>query len=64
MKEPILADIGEVMKIAIDCIYACKRDDQLEHAFSIVESLPTREEGYEIFIDGFIYVFILLSLFI
>ena len=44
--EPILPDMGETMTIGIDCIYACKRTDQLNHCFSIVECLPTREEGY------------------
>ena len=43
--EPLIADVAEVMKLAMDCIYACKRHDQLNVAFSVVECLPAKEEG-------------------
>ena len=44
LNEPLIADVAEIIKLAIACIYACKRDDQLNLAFSIVECLPSREE--------------------
>ncbi|XP_057309196.1 NBAS subunit of NRZ tethering complex-like [Hydractinia symbiolongicarpus] len=43
--EPLIPDVAEQIKLAIDCIYACMRDDQLNMAFDIVECLPSREEG-------------------
>ena len=44
VSEPVIADIGLLMQLAMDCIFICKRDDQLDLVFSIVECLPNREE--------------------
>uniref|UniRef100_T2MK53 Neuroblastoma-amplified sequence n=1 Tax=Hydra vulgaris TaxID=6087 RepID=T2MK53_HYDVU len=45
LAEPLIADVAEIMRLAMDCIYANKRYDQLHIAFSIVECLPAKEEG-------------------
>jgi len=44
--EPLIADVAKLMILAIDCIYICKRDDQLDLAFKIVECLPSRDDSH------------------
>ncbi|XP_022807104.1 neuroblastoma-amplified sequence-like isoform X1 [Stylophora pistillata] len=44
IKEPIIADVAEQMKLALVCIYITKRFDQLSLAFSILECLPSSSE--------------------
>lgn len=34
-----------LLQAAIDCIYACERDDQLSYVLSILECLPHRKSG-------------------
>ncbi|XP_067139001.1 NBAS subunit of NRZ tethering complex-like [Centruroides vittatus] len=43
--DPIITDIAELMSLALDCVYACKREDQLSQAFGILECLPQRGYG-------------------
>ncbi|XP_065652198.1 NBAS subunit of NRZ tethering complex isoform X2 [Hydra vulgaris] len=45
LAEPLIADVAEIMRLAMDCVYSNKRHDQLHIAFSIVECLPAKEEG-------------------
>ncbi|KAM7430043.1 hypothetical protein ABFA07_019200 [Porites harrisoni] len=44
VKEPIIADAAQLMKLALDCIYITKRCDQLDLSFSILECLPASDE--------------------
>lgn len=37
-----------MMTIAIDCVYACQKENQLPRAFAILECLPERESGWVI----------------
>eukprot|EP00794_Sanderia_malayensis_P009896 gene9896-10909_t len=43
---PLIPDVAQLMKMAIESIYICKRDDQLDLAFRIVECLPTKEDDH------------------
>lgn len=42
---PIVADAGLLISLALDCIYACQRTDQLEVAMKIYDCLPERPSG-------------------
>ncbi|KAG7161624.1 Neuroblastoma-amplified sequence-like 1 [Homarus americanus] len=39
----IIPSAEEMMTIAIDCVYACEKENQLPRAFAILECLPERE---------------------
>ncbi|XP_069188396.1 NBAS subunit of NRZ tethering complex-like isoform X2 [Procambarus clarkii] len=39
----IITSAEEMMTIAIDCVYACEKENQLPRAFAILECLPERE---------------------
>lgn len=42
---PIVADASLLISLALDCIYACQRTDQLEVAMKIYDCLPERPSG-------------------
>lgn len=42
---PVIEDPDQLMTVALDCLYACKRSDQLTQAVSICECLPKRSDG-------------------
>ncbi|XP_071535636.1 NBAS subunit of NRZ tethering complex-like [Panulirus ornatus] len=44
---PIITSAEEMMTIAIECVYACEKENQLLRAFAILECLPERESGNE-----------------
>lgn len=33
----------QLMSLALECVYACRSDDQLTHATAILECLPERD---------------------
>uniref|UniRef100_A0A8C5QYE1 NBAS subunit of NRZ tethering complex n=1 Tax=Leptobrachium leishanense TaxID=445787 RepID=A0A8C5QYE1_9ANUR len=43
----LIADQDQLMVIALECIYACERDDQLSLCYDILECLPQRGYGSE-----------------
>ncbi|ELT90143.1 hypothetical protein CAPTEDRAFT_162693 [Capitella teleta] len=45
LRYPIIIDEAELMSLALECIYASKRDDQVSYAFGILECLPQRDFG-------------------
>ncbi|XP_048583516.1 NBAS subunit of NRZ tethering complex isoform X2 [Nematostella vectensis] len=45
LKEPLIADMALLMKLALECIYICKREDQVDLAFSILECLPAPDDA-------------------
>ncbi|XP_074650577.1 NBAS subunit of NRZ tethering complex-like [Tubulanus polymorphus] len=45
MKNRVIADDCEFMVLALECLYVCERDDQLNIAFKILHCLP--HKGYE-----------------
>lgn len=45
---PIVADASFLISMALDCIYACQRTDQLEVAMKIYDCLPERPSGSKI----------------
>ncbi|XP_031558111.1 neuroblastoma-amplified sequence-like isoform X2 [Actinia tenebrosa] len=44
LKEPLIVDVEQLMKLSIECIYICKRDDQVDLGFSILDCLPPPDE--------------------
>ena len=42
----ILRTEEHLLNAALDCIFACERDDQLSFVLSILECLPHRKHGY------------------
>ena len=42
---PIVADASLLISLALDCIYACQKTDQLEVAMKIYDCLPERPSG-------------------
>ena len=42
----ILRTEEHLLNAALDCIFACERDDQLSFVLSILECLPLRKHGY------------------
>uniref|UniRef100_A0A667Y811 NBAS subunit of NRZ tethering complex n=1 Tax=Myripristis murdjan TaxID=586833 RepID=A0A667Y811_9TELE len=46
-QQKIIGDPDELMSVALECIYSCKRDDQLSLCFDILECLPQRGYGPE-----------------
>lgn len=45
---PVVSDSCFLISLALDCIYACQRPDQLEDAMKIYDCLPERPTGSEI----------------
>ncbi|KAK4329181.1 hypothetical protein Pmani_000411 [Petrolisthes manimaculis] len=43
---PIIPSAGEMMMVAVECVYACQREDQLPQAFAVLECLPERGSGH------------------
>ncbi|XP_022250297.1 neuroblastoma-amplified sequence-like [Limulus polyphemus] len=43
--DPIIGDIDELITLALNCIYVCERNDQLNYAFLILDCLPQRGSG-------------------
>ncbi|XP_077865799.1 NBAS subunit of NRZ tethering complex-like [Saccoglossus kowalevskii] len=48
--DAIIRDVQQVFSIAIDCIYNCERDDQLNLAWTLFQSLP--QKGYGLLCSG------------
>ncbi|XP_062981250.1 NBAS subunit of NRZ tethering complex [Elgaria multicarinata webbii] len=46
-QQKIISDQDLLMVIALECIYSCKRDDQLSLCYDILECLPQRGYGLE-----------------
>ncbi|KAM8953953.1 NBAS subunit of NRZ tethering complex isoform 2-T2 [Pelodytes ibericus] len=46
-KQKLIPDQDQLMIIALECIYACERDDQLSLCYDILECLPQRGYGSE-----------------
>ncbi|XP_061478724.1 NBAS subunit of NRZ tethering complex isoform X2 [Rhineura floridana] len=46
-QQKIISDQDLLMMIALECIYSCKRDDQLSLCYDILECLPQRGYGPE-----------------
>ncbi|XP_067324768.1 NBAS subunit of NRZ tethering complex isoform X1 [Anolis sagrei] len=46
-QQKIISDQDLLMVIALECIYSCKRDDQLSLCYDILECLPQRGYGPE-----------------
>ncbi|KAJ7341060.1 hypothetical protein JRQ81_004751, partial [Phrynocephalus forsythii] len=46
-QQKIISDQDLLMMIALECIYTCKRDDQLSLCYDILECLPQRGYGPE-----------------
>ncbi|CAH1796434.1 unnamed protein product [Owenia fusiformis] len=42
---PVINEEESLMQLALDCIYSCESEDQLTHAFAIIECLPHRSYG-------------------
>ncbi|XP_072038105.1 NBAS subunit of NRZ tethering complex-like [Amphiura filiformis] len=42
---PIVIDPKELMWLGHDCVYACKRDDQLDLAFKVMDCMPKKALG-------------------
>ncbi|XP_076354433.1 NBAS subunit of NRZ tethering complex-like isoform X3 [Tachypleus tridentatus] len=43
--DPIIGDIDELITLALNCVYICERNDQLNYAFLILDCLPQRGSG-------------------
>ncbi|KAK3865525.1 hypothetical protein Pcinc_028882 [Petrolisthes cinctipes] len=43
---PIIPSAAEMMMVAVECVYACQREDQLPQAFAVLECLPERGSGH------------------
>lgn len=46
-QQKIIGDPDQLMGIALECIYSCERDDQLNLCYDILECLPQRGYGWE-----------------
>ncbi|XP_026530082.1 neuroblastoma-amplified sequence [Notechis scutatus] len=46
-QQKIISDQLLLMSIALECIYSCKREDQLSLCYDILECLPQRSLGFE-----------------
>ncbi|CAB4022273.1 Neuroblastoma-amplified sequence, partial [Paramuricea clavata] len=45
LTEPFIPDVARQIKLAIDCIYLCSRDDQLDEAGLILKCFSSESEG-------------------
>ena len=43
---PIVRDPKELMRLGLDCVYACKSDDQLSEALKIMDCMPKKGFGW------------------